>query len=102
MRMIHHVVASVQADTNGSDEEWLCILYTGGQRQENEMAYDLVGPDIDQLVVANLLDRYGTPQYTIKVIRGRPNPSRFFLCEGIASLEADLKVRFPLVEDHQL
>ncbi len=103
MITIKQILDTIKSDVDDSGQEWLCIFYTGAidemQAVDDEgnkspaLGFDIVGPNVDQLSIANLLDKYSAPNYTIKAIKGRPNDDKLFLNEGIESFENDLKRR---------
>ena len=88
----------IRKSTDASGDEYLCVFYTGAITEATEdtapsLGFDIVGPNVDQLALVNLLDRYDTPQYAIRPVTGRPSDENFFINDGLESLEKDLKDR---------
>lgn len=91
----------IRKTTSGSDE-YLCVFYTGATGSVEvigeddsvpSLGFDIIGPNVDQLELVNLLDRYDAPQYAVRPITGRPNDKRFYINDDLTSLEKDLKER---------
>lgn len=95
---VQQVTTEICKTTDDSGDEYLCVFYTGAASEGDEstaasLGFDIVGPNVDQLDLVNLLDRYNAPQYAIRPIRGRPSDKNFYINDSLASLEGDLKER---------
>lgn len=95
---VQQVVTEIRKSTDDSGDEYLCVFYVGAVVEETDdtapsLGFDIVGPNVDQLELVNLLDRYDTPQYAVKPVNGRPSDENFYINDGLDSLEKDLKDR---------